>query len=109
MNSMRRTQKLQQNEIRSNFNGLGKNIFKHAEDIGIILDFNMEEIIKHFLTIIITAVGQYSMGKLKGYEADIILSMKAILDNGGMKHICCCNHLPSIHLSDMLTSQLSIK
>ena len=97
MNNMRRKQKLQQTEIKNNFIGLVNHFFNHAEDMGINLDFNMEEIMKKCQTMVITSVDQYSIEKLKGLEADIIHSMKATLDTCGMKRICCCSNRPCIH------------
>ena len=62
--------------------------FKHAKEMGINMDSNMEDIMEHFnLLIIMSADDQYSIEKLKDLEADIMQTMKTTLEHGGMNII----------------------
>ena len=58
--SMKRKHECHRNKIRNNRFGLGIHFFKHAEEMGINMNLNMEDIMKHFNLCIITSADKYS-------------------------------------------------
>ena len=52
-------------DIKANTVGLGAHFFKHAEEMGINMDTNMEEIMRHLQIIIITSADKYSKEECK--------------------------------------------
>ena len=60
--------------------GLGTHLFKHAEEMGINMDINMEQIMQHFKLIIIRSAND----KLKDMEASLMQTLKTTQDYGGM-------------------------
>ena len=69
--------------IKNNLNGLGTHFFKHAEEMGINMDSNMEDIMQHFKLFIITSAND----KLDDMEASVMQSLKTTEEYGGMKII----------------------
>ena len=70
-------------KIKNNICGLGAHFSKHAEEMGIDMNTNMEEIMKHLNLIIITSATE----KLKDMEADIMQILKTTEDYGGINII----------------------
>ena len=67
-------------EIKANQCGLGSHFSKHAEEMGIDMDINMEQIMQHFKLIIIRSAND----KLKDMEASLMQTLKTTQDYGGM-------------------------
>merc|ERR1712208_120234 len=63
-------------DIKANTVGLGSHFFKHAEEMGINMDSNMEDIMQHFQIIIITSGDKYSAEEWKDMEADFMQTLK---------------------------------
>ena len=82
--SMKKRHKDHRKDIKANISGLGSHFFKHSEEMGININTNMEEIMKHFNLCIITSVDKYSTEKLKDMEADIMQTLKTTQEYGGM-------------------------
>ena len=80
---MRERHRDHRNKIKNNQFGLGTHFSKHAEEMGIDMDSNMEEIMKHLNLIIITPATE----KLKDMEADIMQILKTTEEYGGMNII----------------------
>ena len=72
-----------QSDIKANIYGLGSHFFKHAEEMGIDMDSNMEDIIQYFQIIIITSATE----KLKDMEASLMQTLKTTEEYGGMNII----------------------
>ena len=85
--SMRKRHGFHQSDIRANRNGLGSHIFKHAEEMGINMRSNMEEIMTHLQIIIITSADKYSKEEWKDMEADIMQTLQTTEEYGGMNMI----------------------
>ena len=69
-------------DIKANIGGLGSHFFKHAEEIGINMNTNMEDIMKHLNFCIITSVDKYSIDKLKDMEASLMQTLKTTTEYG---------------------------
>ena len=78
--SMRERHMNHRKDIKNNQFGLGTHFLKHAEEMGISMDSNMEDIMQYFQIIIITSATE----KLKDMEADIVQTLKTTQDHGGM-------------------------
>ena len=78
--SMRERHKYHRYEIKNNQCGLGAHFSKHAEEMGIDMDTNMEDIMKHLNLIIITSAND----KLKDMEASLMQTLKTTEEYGGM-------------------------
>ena len=57
---MRKRHQLHRYEIKANIGGLGTHFFKHAEEMKINMNINMEEIMQHFKLFIITSTNKCS-------------------------------------------------
>ena len=66
------------NEILKKLNGLGSHFFNHAEELGINMNTNMEDIMQHFKLFIITSADKYSKEEWKDMEAYFMQTMKTI-------------------------------
>ena len=84
---MRKRHGLHRSHIKANRYGLGSHFFKHAEEIGIDMDSNMEDIMQHFKLIIITSADKYSTVEWKDMEASMMQTLKTTQDYGGMNII----------------------
>ena len=87
MRSMRKRHEQHRYEIRRNINGLGSHFFKHAEEIGIDMESNMEDIMQYFKLIILTDVDKYSTVERKDMEASMMQTLKTTQDYGGLNII----------------------
>ena len=85
--SMRERHRFHRYDIKANRCGLGAHFFKHAEEMGINMDSNMDEIMKHLNLIIITSTNKCSAEEWQDMEADIIQSLKTTQEYGGMNII----------------------
>ena len=75
---------LHQSHIKANRYGLGSHFFKHADEIGIDMDSNMEDIMQHFKLIIITSADKYSTVEWKDMEASMMQTLKTTQDHDGI-------------------------
>ena len=75
------------NEIKANRSGLGMHFFKHAEEMGINMDTNMEDIMQHFNLCIITSADKYSKEEWKDMESNIMQTLKTTQQYGGINII----------------------
>ena len=82
--SMKERHKDHRSDIKANIFGLGAHFFKHAEEIGINMDMNMEDIMQHFNLCIITSGDKYSAEEWKDSEASLMQTLKTTQDYGGM-------------------------
>ena len=82
--SMKKRHLKHRNDIKANRFGLGTHFFKHAEEIGINMDTNMEDIMQHFNLCIITSGDKYSAEEWKDSEASLMQTLKTTQDYGGM-------------------------
>ena len=80
--SMKKRHKDHRSDIKANRFGLGAHFFKHAEEIGINMDTNMEDIMQHFNLCIITSGDKYSAEEWKDKEADFMQTLKTTQDHG---------------------------
>ena len=71
-------------EIKANIGGLGTHFFKHAEEMKINIDTNMEEIMQHFKLFIITSANKCSIEEWEDMEAIMMQTLKTTQDHGGM-------------------------
>ena len=85
--SMRTRHKDHRTQIKANRFGLGSHFFKHAEEIGIDMESNMEDIMQYFKLIIITSADKYSTEEWKDMEANMMQTLKTTQDYGGMNII----------------------
>ena len=69
---------------RNNLCRLGGHFFNHAKEMGMKIDSNMEQIMQHFKLYIITAVEQYSIGKLKYLQSYIMQIMQITSEDNGL-------------------------
>ena len=76
MSSMRKRHTKHRSDIKANKSGLGMHFFKHAEEMGINMDTNMEDVMQHFSLCIITSADKYSKEEWKDMEADIMQTLK---------------------------------
>ena len=74
-------------EIKANQCGLGTHFFKHAEEMGINMDSNMEQIMQYFKLFIITFADKYSEEEWKDMEARLMQTLKTTEEHGGMNII----------------------
>ena len=63
---------------------IGNALFNHAEEMGINMGSNMEDIMQHLQIIIITSADKYSKEEWKDMEADIMQTLKTTEEYGGM-------------------------
>ena len=61
--------------------------FKHAEEMKINMDTNMEEIMQHFKLCIITSANKYSTEEWKDVEAIMMQTLKTTEEYGGINII----------------------
>ena len=73
--------------IKRNENGFGAHFFKHAEEMGINMDSNMDDIMQYFKLIIITSADKCTVEEWKDMEASMMQTMKTTQDHGGMNII----------------------
>ena len=85
--SMGKRHKDHRGGIKANIGGLGAHFLKHAEEIGIDMESNMEDIMQYFKLIILTDVDKYSTVEMKDMEARMMQTMKTPQDHGGMNII----------------------
>ena len=85
--SMRKRHVQHRWDIKANRCGLGAHFFKHAKDMGINMDTNMEDIMKHFNICIITSGDKYSTEEWKDMEASLMQTLKTTEEHGGMNII----------------------
>ena len=74
-------------DIKANTVGLGAHFFKHAEEMGINMDTNMEDIMQHFNLCIITSADKYSKEEWKDMESNIMQTLKTTQQYGGINII----------------------
>ena len=74
-------------EIKANIFGLGTHFLKHAEEMGINMNTNMEDIMQHFKLFIITSADKYSKEEWKDMEANFMQTLKTAQEYGGMNII----------------------
>ena len=84
---MRKRHEQHRYEIRRNINGLGIHFSKHAEEMGIDMNTNMEDIMQYFKLIIITSAYKCTVEEWKDMEASMMQTMKTTQDHGGMNII----------------------
>ena len=85
--SMRTRHQCHRGEIKRNENGLGTHFSKHAEEMEIDMDTNMEEIMQHFNLTIITSADKCSIEEWKDMEASIMQTLKTTQEYGGLNII----------------------
>ena len=68
-------------------NGLGANLFRHAEEMGINMYTNMEDIMKHFNLCIITSANKCSIEEWEDMEAIMMQTLKTTEEYGGINII----------------------
>ena len=73
--------------IKTNQFGLGAHFFKHAEEMGIDMNSNMEEIMQHFKLIIIRSAAKCTAEEWKDMEASWMQILKTTEEYGGMNII----------------------
>ena len=71
-------------KIKNNIGGLGTHFSKHAEEMAIDMDTNMEEIMQHFKLVIIRSAAKCTAEEWKDMEASWMQTMKTTQENGGM-------------------------
>ena len=81
---MRKRHKDHRKQIKANSCGLGAHFSKHAEELGIDMDSNMEEIMQHFKLIIITSAAKCTAEEWKDMEASWMQNMKTTQEYGEM-------------------------
>merc|ERR1712208_123749 len=74
-------------EIIVNTFGLGAHFFKHAEEMKINMDTNMEEIMQHFKLCIITSFDKCSIEEWEDMEAIMMQTLRTTQDHGGINII----------------------
>ena len=82
--SMRIRHRNHRNEIKNNLYGLGAHFFKHAEEMGINMDTNMEDIMQHFNLCIITSANKCSIEEWEDMEAIMMQTLKTTEEYGGI-------------------------
>ena len=82
--SMRKRHGLHRYEIKANTFGLGSHFFKHAEEMKINMDTNMEEIMQHFKLFIITSANKCSIEEWEDMEAIMMQTLKTTEEYGGI-------------------------
>ena len=82
--SMRKRHAKHRDDIKANIGGLGAHFLKHAEEIGIDMESNMEDIMQYFKLIILTDVDKYSTVERKDMEASMMQTMKTTQEYGGI-------------------------
>ena len=85
--SMRKRHRDHRYDIKANIGGLGAHFFKHAEEMGINMDTNMEDIMQHFNLCIITSGDKYSAEEWKDMEASLMQTLKTTTEYGGINII----------------------
>ena len=85
--SMRERHTKHRSEIRNNQCGLATHFFKHAEEMGIDMNTNMEEIMQHFKLIIIRSAAKCTVEEWKDMEASLMQTLKTTEEYGGMNII----------------------
>ena len=90
--SMRKRHMKHRSQIKANRCGLGTHFFKHAEEMGINMRSNMEDIMQHLQIIIITSADKYSIEEWKDMEASLMQTLKTTQEYGGMNIILERNH-----------------
>ena len=71
-------------DIKANIGGFGAHFFKHAEEMKININTNMEEIMQHFKLFIITSANKYSIEEWKDVEAIMMQTLKTTEEYGGI-------------------------
>ena len=66
---------------------IGNALFNHAEEMGINMNTNMEDIMKHFNLCIITSGDKYSAEEWKDMEASLMQTLKTTQEYGGINII----------------------
>ena len=89
---MRKRHKMHRYEIKNNRCGFGAHFFKHAEEMGINMDSNMDDIMQYFKLIIITSADKCTVEEWKDMEASWMQNMKTTQEYGGMNIILERNH-----------------
>ena len=74
-------------EIKVNTFGLGSHFFKHAEEMKINMDTNMEDIMQHFNLCIITSANKCSIEEWEDMEAIMMQTLKTTQEYGGINII----------------------
>ena len=74
-------------DIKANRFGLGSHFFKHAEEMKINMDTNMEEIMQHFKLCIITSANKCSIEEWEDMEAIMMQTLKTTEEYGGINII----------------------
>ena len=74
-------------EIKKKRFGLGSHFSKHAEEMAIDMDTNMEEIMQHFKLVIIRSAAKCTAEEWKDMEASWMQTMKTTEEYGGMNII----------------------
>ena len=74
-------------DIKANTIGLGAHFFKHAEEMKINMDTNMEDIMQHFNLCIITSANKCSIEEWEDMEAIMMQTLKTTQDHGGINII----------------------
>ena len=87
MRCMRKRHKDHRNDIKANIGGLGAHFFKHAEEMRINMNTNMEEIMQHFKLCIITSANKCSIEEWEDMEAIMMQTLKTTQDHGGINII----------------------
>ena len=85
--SMRKRHWDHRSDIKNDENGLGTHFSKHAEEMEIDMDTNMEEIMQHFNLTIITSADKSSIEEWKDMEASMMQTMKTTQEYGGLNII----------------------
>merc|ERR1711895_93967 len=80
--SMRTRHARHRDDIKTNIGGLEAHFLKHAEEIGIDMESNMEDIFQYFKLIILTDVDKYSTEERKDMEASMMQTMKTTQEYG---------------------------
>ena len=79
---MRKRHEDHRSKVKTNRYGLGSHFFKHAEEIGIDMESNMEDIMKYFQLIILTDVDKYSTVEWKDMEASMMQTLERTQEYG---------------------------
>ena len=74
-------------DIKANRCGMGSHFFLHAEEMGINMDTNMEDIMQYFNLCIITSSDKYSAEEWKDMEAIMMQTLKTTQEYGGINII----------------------
>ena len=82
--SMRKRHQLHRRDIKANIGGLGAHFFKHAEEMKININTNMEEIMQHFKLFIITSANKCSIEEWEDMEAIMMQTLRTTQDHGGI-------------------------